>query len=226
MKIIQTIGDSTAIDTIRELNVKTIEKINQVESQLEMYTNQLIDNQEKILSDLNNPWENIRWVLLGAFLGLVLPFIAQWIMSRLKYSKYKYKEYKGWYIAYMKYNKNREDYFINLDCSKNEFIIKGISIRNNNGKYVKRHPPIAGEIVMSNSIPKSGSGHYIHEPNEKGEILFGFYNVQLKSGDILVHHMINNRDNKLDTPAYIWKKVNPMNYKELIAMYNEQINHS
>jgi len=184
---------------------------------------EILDTLNEIGSDkiLGLP-SNWFFLIAGALAGLIIVILYRELTFLIRLFKYKYYSYNGYYLAFQKYDKTKEDYFIKLTRNKNQFKVNGVSIKKVESKYEKRNEPFTGMIVLSETMPIYGNGYYQHKIDNDGKTRFGFYSIQLSKDSILVSHTINNLDNTLVNPAYIWKKINAEDYPELIKFYKEQ----
>jgi len=195
----------------------------------------LANGQNEILSSISNSGESriiefisndLFWTIIGGIIGIALSFLF-WMGNRIRESityKNRYGRYGGFYVSKIASNLNEPHYIVKLDRKRNEFKIKGVSVKIVNGKLEKRHENIQGHIKMGNVSEIFGIGQYQHEPEEDGKIRSGEYRIQLAPNRkiIVIQHIIDNDLNQ-SIPKYIWEPLDEKEGKEYIDFYKSLI---
>lgn len=191
------------VQHIDSLNKDLYDVVNQIVDRQQLIYN-LIEHAEnkRIITYMPN---DLFWILIATLVGWGLGQMKN-IYQMIEYYR-RYRHYEGYYISRLK-SDNSEHYFIQVKRRKNQFIIKGLSIKkDDHGKLEKRNEPIFGRIIMGNVLEDAGTGYYQHKPDSDGNIRAGDYKIQLSPPNkMIATQYISEDNNMLSTPRYIWEK--------------------
>ncbi|MFY0712035.1 hypothetical protein J1D01_00025 [Seonamhaeicola sp. NFXS20] len=195
----------------------------------------LSKNQDEILSVIHKSDENriiefmtndLFWALVGGFIGVILSIMI-WLGKRTIESciyKKRYGKYDGYYVSKIASDTNDPHYVIKLEQKRNEFKLKGVSIKIKNGELEKRYENITGHITMSNASKIFGIGQYQHVLDKKNKIRSGEYHIQLTpERKIIVIQDIIDNNLQQSNPKYIWEPICKKKHLEYFDIYNSLI---
>uniref|UniRef100_A0AB33L3X5 Uncharacterized protein n=1 Tax=Tenacibaculum sp. Pbs-1 TaxID=3238748 RepID=A0AB33L3X5_9FLAO len=172
---------------------------------------------------------DLFWALVGGTIGIIFSFLVwlgKWVIESCIYKR-RYGKYSDYYISRIASDENDPHYVLKLKQKRNEFEIKGVSIKKNeNGKLEKRNENITGHITMSNTSKNFGIGQYQHTPDAKNKIRSGEYRIQLTpSPDNRIIAIQNIIDNNLhqSIPKYIWEPLDSKKDNDYLKIYKSLI---
>ncbi len=162
------------------------------------------------MNDISNLW----WAIFGAFIGLGVTLLYDWLKTRRnkKIIATICAPYEGVYLSYEKYDNNSTEIeYFELTRDKNTFLIK-------DAICMLGHEDWNGEITMYEPSYKRGQGYYQHYKSGDGATRFGFLDIQLANGEILVHVTIH-KGGEMHADSYRWVKQLHPNKTEMTQKY-------